>query len=190
MSHSVRLVHRITVLSTLLFVATLLASEGSAARLARADLTVRIAAPAHIAAGTQLQYNVTVRNFGPGRATGVVLRSQLPAGSTFGADLMYTITVRNNGGVEAANVSLSDRFPLRSSYVSASAGAGSCTQSGNLLSCVLGTLAAHSAVQVTLVVRPTVAGSRIVNSASVKSAVRDPKGWNNRRTMRTLVAAA
>jgi uncharacterized repeat protein (TIGR01451 family) len=60
-------------------------SLGGAARArAQANLTVRITAPSQTTAvGSNLTYTLTVRNLGPQRARGVVLRDRLPARVTF-----------------------------------------------------------------------------------------------------------
>jgi len=60
-------------------------SLGGAARArAQANVTVRIAASSQTAAvGSKLTYTLTVRNLGPQRAPGVVLRDRLPARVTF-----------------------------------------------------------------------------------------------------------
>ena len=61
------------------------ATSGGASRfVAHANVTVRLAATPHPAAvGSDLTYTLTVRNVGPQRARGVVVRDRLPAGVTF-----------------------------------------------------------------------------------------------------------
>jgi uncharacterized repeat protein (TIGR01451 family) len=57
---------------------------GAAHLRGQADLTIRLAAtPRPAAVGADLSYTLVVRNAGPQRARGVVLRDRLPAGVTF-----------------------------------------------------------------------------------------------------------
>jgi uncharacterized repeat protein (TIGR01451 family) len=59
-------------------------SLGAAARVrAQANVTIHVAGPATAAAGANVTYTLTVRNFGPQRARGVVVRDRIPAGATF-----------------------------------------------------------------------------------------------------------
>jgi uncharacterized repeat protein (TIGR01451 family) len=59
-------------------------SFADAARFrAQADVTVQVAGPATAAAGANVTYTITVRNWGPQRARGVLVRDRLPAGATF-----------------------------------------------------------------------------------------------------------
>jgi uncharacterized repeat protein (TIGR01451 family) len=66
-----------------LVVLTIGTSLGGAAPFrAHANVTVRIAASQTTAVGSNLTYTLTVRNLGPQRAQGVVVRDRLPAGVT------------------------------------------------------------------------------------------------------------
>jgi uncharacterized repeat protein (TIGR01451 family) len=65
----------------LLVVGTSLA--GAARFRAQADVTVHVAGPSTAAAGANVTYTLTVRNWGPQRARGVLVRDRLPAGATF-----------------------------------------------------------------------------------------------------------
>ena len=132
-------------------------SLGGAARArAQANVTVRIAASSQTtAAGSNLTYTLTVRNFGPQRAPGVVVR---------------------------------DRLPARVAFVSAESTKGTCSGTA-VVSCLLGTLRPGAVQQVKIVVQTTAAG-RIVNTATVRSMLRDQAMWNNQASHTTIVGAA
>ena len=121
-----------------------------------ADLTLaQTQEPGAPRAGGVLQYTFTVRNGGPGTATGVTLTNTPPAGSAF----------------VSAGVAASVRTPA--------GGADACTSPpAGPLSCTLGTLAAGAVVTVTHVVR--LGSARVAsNSAQVAAASTDPATANN-----------
>jgi uncharacterized repeat protein (TIGR01451 family) len=68
-------------LTALLVVGTSLA--GAARFRPQANVTIHVAGPSTAAAGANVTYTLTVRNLGPQRARGVVVRDRLPAGATF-----------------------------------------------------------------------------------------------------------
>jgi uncharacterized repeat protein (TIGR01451 family) len=68
-------------LTALLVVGTSLA--GAARYRAQANVTIHLSGPSTAAAGANVTYTLTVRNWGPQRARGVLVRDRLPAGATF-----------------------------------------------------------------------------------------------------------
>ena len=58
-----------------------------------------------------------------------------------GGPVSYTLTLVNNGPSPATGVTLTDPLPSGLSFLSASAGQGSCSASGQTVTCQLGTLA-------------------------------------------------
>jgi uncharacterized repeat protein (TIGR01451 family) len=56
---------------------------GAARGPAGANVTIRLSGPATTAVGANVNYTLTVRNWGPQHARGVVVRDRLPAGATF-----------------------------------------------------------------------------------------------------------
>jgi uncharacterized repeat protein (TIGR01451 family) len=106
---------------------------------------------------------------------------------TVGSDLTYTVTVQNAGPSSASGVSVADSIPGGTSYVSASASQGSCSGSATV-NCSLGSLASGGTATVTLVVRPSSAGT-LSNSASVSSSTADPTSGNNQASSSTTVNA-
>src|SRR5919198_1865247 len=103
-----------------------------------------------------------------------------------GQDLTYTITTTNNGPDDATTVVVNDSVPAGVSITSATASQGTCTVTGQDVSCDLGTITATQSATVTLVVVPGTAG-QLSNTAQVTSAVTDPDPTNNSATETTQV---
>lgn len=102
-----------------------------------------------------------------------------------GEPLTYTITVKNSGPSSAGSVTVVDTIPAGTTFESASASQGSCSGSSTV-TCDLGTLQPEESATVTIVVRPTVAGT-IANTATVSSTVGDPNTANNSAAATTVV---
>ena len=118
-----------------------------------------------------------------------VTKSDEPDPVTVGAALTYTVVVTNLGPQEATNVILDDRMPAQSEFVSAAATVGKCEDKGTRVTCSLGNLAKDSSATVTIVVRPTKAGT-IDNTAAVDSVETDPVPANDSATASTRVTEA
>jgi uncharacterized repeat protein (TIGR01451 family) len=107
------------------------------------------------------------------------------------ANLAYTVTVQNNGPAAAQAVTLTDPLPVDAAFVSASATQGVCSRAGKgtsdgLLTCALGTIDAFRSATVTIVVRPSRAGT-LTNTVDVRSGSPDPNPANNTATATTTV---
>jgi uncharacterized repeat protein (TIGR01451 family) len=118
-----------------------------------------------------------------------------PSPATSGTEITYTIAGTNTGGSKITNVVLSDQLngvgtiqapPATPQYV-VTASQGSCTQSGQLVTCNLGTVAGGASFTVTVrgvVTAP--AGSTINNTASV-TGTRSAQNFTTNASVQTLV---
>jgi uncharacterized repeat protein (TIGR01451 family) len=118
-----------------------------------------------------------------------VSKSDSPDPVTVGNNLTYTITVTNNGPDTATGVTLIDTLPSSVTYVSATSTQGSCTKTGNTVTCNIGTLSNGSSATVTIAVAPTAAGT-ITNTATVTCNETDTNSANNTATTSTTVNAS
>jgi uncharacterized repeat protein (TIGR01451 family) len=124
-----------------------------------ADLSVVKTSSANPSTGSSLTYNIAVHNGGPDPATGVIVNDPIPSGTTF---------------------------------VSCVPSQGTCTGpafgTNGTVTANLGGMALSSNATITIVVKVTAsAGSTLVNTAVVSSAVTDPNPANNSSTTFTLV---
>jgi uncharacterized repeat protein (TIGR01451 family) len=103
----------------------------------------------------------------------------------------YTVTVDNLGPGQAPNTRLVDTLPADPTFVSATASQGSClrdvnSNSGGVLTCELGTIAAGGQATVTIVIEPRME-EPITNTATVNAGAPDPNTANNSDTETTTV---
>jgi uncharacterized repeat protein (TIGR01451 family) len=119
-----------------------------------------------------------------------VNKADSPDPAFVGSPLTYTIEVTNLGLQGATGVTLTDRLPKQVDFVSATPSNGDCDLKKRVVTCDLGNLAADltgaNAVTVTIVVRPTKAGT-ISNTASIDSIEKDPVGVNDKDETPTTV---
>jgi uncharacterized repeat protein (TIGR01451 family) len=107
-----------------------------------------------------------------------------------GSSFQYAAAIANAGPASANAAQLAITLPSGVSYQSASrsdGGALNCTQTGQALSCALGTLYAGDAVTVYLTVVATAAANYLA-SGVVSSAVADPAAGNNSASATEYVA--
>ncbi|MBV9179776.1 MAG: DUF11 domain-containing protein, partial [Acidobacteria bacterium] len=98
----------------------------------------------------------------------------------------YTVTVRNLGPSTATTVVAVDILPSQVSFQSVSTTAGSCSQSGGVVTCKIASMASGATVTITIVVI-AVTPSVAVNTAIVNSATPDPVLSNNTVTISTII---
>lgn len=103
-----------------------------------------------------------------------------------GSNVSYTLSITNNGPASAAQTTLTIFIPADSTYVSASATAGSCRRVDNIVTCVIGSLASAATASVTLTTSPT-QGGNIITAAVVSSITTDSDASNNRGNETTSV---
>ena len=104
-----------------------------------------------------------------------------------GEEIVYTITVENDGPGDATGVEVTDDVPEGTTFVSAEASQGSCSESGGTVTCDLGDLADGADVTVTLTVRTEGPGG-VTNTATVSANEPDPDEDDNSDTEATVVA--
>lgn len=113
-----------------------------------------------------------------------------------GANLVYTITVTNTGDTDATSVDITDPLPPETTFVSlAQPGGWTCTTppvgTNDAVTCSVASLAPGSVV-FTLTVNvnaDVIAGTQIINTATV-SAANDSDEGNNNATATTTVAGS
>ena len=88
---------------------------------------------------------------------------------TVGTQFSYTATVTNNGPDEADGVTLTDTLPAEASYVSAVPEQGSCSETGGVVTCDIGTMANGASVDVVI----TVDADTVGTATNVVSVVAD-----------------
>ena len=104
-----------------------------------------------------------------------------------GNTLTYTITVKNNGPSPATGIVVTDTLPFDATFQSATSTQGSCTRSGQKVTCNIGSLANGVSKTVTVKVTPTKHDMTIQNKVSASASERDPSGGNNSSTASTRV---
>ena len=105
---------------------------------------------------------------------------------TVGERLFYTLTVTNRGSSTATGVTLADALPPNLASVSFASSQGACSQTGNVVTCNLGSLAPGASAQVSVGVTPTAAGM-ITNSTTVSATEPDGNLANNSATTLTTI---
>jgi len=125
--------------------------------------------------------------------TGSFVSSDLAIGETLlpglvnlGSNLTATLSVTNLGPGAASGVVVTDALPAGLSFVSAVATQGTCTNSGNVVSCSLGTMTNGAVAFVTVVATASSAGV-VSDTATVGSASADFVTTNNSASATALV---
>jgi len=106
-----------------------------------------------------------------------------------GNNLTYTVAVSNIGPSPATGVTMTDTLPAGVTYVSASSTKGTCSHSGDQVTCTIGPMAVNESATVTIIVTPTTPGI-ITNTAIVSGIEHDPNSLNNTATLETTVLAS
>jgi uncharacterized repeat protein (TIGR01451 family)/fimbrial isopeptide formation D2 family protein len=97
-----------------------------------------------------------------------------------GQPLTYTLAVTNKGPSASSAVTVKDTLPGGTTFKSATPSQGTCTASGQTVTCALGQLASGGSAQVSITVDvAATATSNIRNSATVEGPEPDPDKSNN-----------
>lgn len=116
----------------------------------------------------------------------VLAATAAPNPVTVGSNLTYTLNVSNASPATAETVALTNTIPATTTLVSAVSTQGTCAGT-TVIACALGGIAGAS-ITVTIVVRPTTAGT-ITNATVVSSSTQDANAANNSATLSTTVQA-
>ena len=108
-----------------------------------------------------------------------IQKTDSPNPVNVGGTLTYTLTARNNGPSTATQVVITDSLPATVTYLSSSSTQGTCSRSGQLVTCAIGTMAAGATVTVTIRVRPLQPGT-ILNMTQIVGAQAETNTANNR----------
>lgn len=110
-----------------------------------------------------------------------------------GQNLTWVLQVRNRGPSGSENVIVNNALPVGTTLVNVNASQGSCSASGNTVTCQLGTLPNGGLAEVRLTAQVSQAfpQSKLMNTAFVSSGgTFDPNASNNKDTEITDVEAA
>ena len=113
-----------------------------------------------------------------GADLGIIKSSASPEPVGVGQTLTYTADILNEGPHDATGVTLTDTLPASVNFVSATASQGTCSQSGQLVTCAIGALGDAHDAQITITVKPNAAIS-ITNDMDVTGNDSDLAGANN-----------
>ncbi len=102
--------------------------------------------------------------------------------------LTYTMVVTNHGPATQTGVTLSDTLPPGVAFVSSNPASPTCALAGGTVTCGLGSMASGASRTVSIVVRPSTAGT-LTNTARVSGGQPDPNTGNDASTTVTTVTA-
>ncbi|HVI06940.1 MAG TPA: C25 family cysteine peptidase, partial [Candidatus Binatia bacterium] len=111
-----------------------------------------------------------------------IVKTATPNGTVVEGDtLTYTLSVTNNGPATATNVTVVDPLPSAVTYLQANSTAGSCSEAGGTVTCLLGTMNNGATATVTVLTLATASGMA-TNTATVSADQVDPNLGNNTST--------
>ncbi len=124
----------------------------------------------------------------PAAADVGIAKSDGDVEATPGEQLVYTLSVNNAGPDTAANVVVVDTVPAGTTFASASATVGTCSESAGTVTCNLGDVAMGDTPTVTLnVTIGSATAGVLTNTATVSTDTNDPDPSNNVDTEDTPV---
>lgn len=116
-----------------------------------------------------------------------VTQTDSPDPVNVASPLNYQLLVSNNGPDPATGVTVVDTLPAGVTFQSASSTQGSCSESGGIVTCVLGPMAAGANATINVTVTAPVITGTITNSAIVSGNEPDPIAGNNASNEATTV---
>jgi uncharacterized repeat protein (TIGR01451 family) len=137
--------------------------------------------------GSVEDQNVELLVRDPRRADLAIAKSDSPDPVGVRGSLTYTLGVSNGGPSADGDVRVTDTLPAGVTFVSANSSQGTCSQSGAVVSCQLGSLASGDGAVVTIQVTAPSKKGTLTNSASVSGSGNDPVAGNNSDTETTTV---
>jgi uncharacterized repeat protein (TIGR01451 family) len=187
---------------------TITCTDSSLAVNATAAFTVVLQVTAGTASGTNIAETATatasniVPNLTSNTATAqvvvanansadmAIVKTATPNPSVSDGDtLTYTLVVTNNGPASATNVIVTDVLPSDVTWLSQTTTAGTCSEAGGTVTCLLGTMADTATATITIL---TIAGApgTVSNTATVTADQTDPNLTNNSSTWPETITAA
>lgn len=139
-------------------------------------------------AGAETFFIADAANVAPATADLAITKTDSPDPVAVGGTLTYTLAVENLGPNNATGVTVTDTLPSSVTFVSATSADATCTNTGRLVTCDVGTLASGDTVIITITVMPQQDGN-ITNSAAVSGDQSDPVPGNNTASEETQVGA-
>jgi len=108
-----------------------------------------------------------------------------------GQPLVYTLAVTNKGPSAASAVTVKDTLPAGTTFKSAAPSQGTCSASGQTVTCDLGPLASGGSAQVSITVEVAAAATgSLKNTATVEGPEPDPDKSNNEASVEGPVTPA
>jgi len=103
----------------------------------------------------------------------------------------YTLAITNENGSDAQNIVITDTLPAGTSFISGSVNSntGSCSASGQTVTCTMGQVLAGDGNNAVIKVRAPSSATRITNNASVTADQLDTKTDNNSDSETTTIGA-
>ena len=81
--------------------------------------------------------------------------ADFPDPVTLTSNLVYTLSITNRGVSVAPGVIVTDTLPNTANFISALSSQGSCSVTGNVVSCSLGSIGGANSVQINITIAPT-----------------------------------
>jgi uncharacterized repeat protein (TIGR01451 family) len=175
-------------LASTTFTVVVQVNAGTAAGTIITDAASATSATADPTSINNTNITATTTVAGTGSADVSVNMTGTPSSVSQGDTLTYTLTVNNGGPNTATNVTLTDPLPSGVTYASVSTTAGTCSQTGGTVTCLLGTMSNGGFATVTLLAAAG-APNTVTNTASVTADQNDPNTSNNSSSVTTAIAS-